>query len=74
MWTIGLTRTGNLIGLDAANWQSLSEAEQRQRLKNAAETLRSAGADFVAEDLAACNPILSLIEQRLANGAPKPAA
>lgn len=34
-----------------------------------AETLRHAGADFVVEDLAACDPILSLIEEKLASGA-----
>ena len=69
MWTIGLTRTGNLIGVDGETWRSFSPSEQQQRLEAAAEILRSAGADFVAEDLPACDPILSLIEERLASGA-----
>ncbi len=68
MWTIGLTRTGNLIGLSAADWESLSLTEQQQRLRKATETLRSAGADFVAEDLPACNAILAQIEEKLAAG------
>lgn len=65
MWTIGLTRTGNLAGLDAAGWAQLSAQEKRQRLHAAEETLRNAGADFVAEDLPSCNPILAQIDQRL---------
>jgi phosphonoacetaldehyde hydrolase len=68
MWTIGLTRTGNLIGLDSASWESLSDGEKQQRLRNADETLRKAGADFVAEDIAACVPLLSLIEEKLGDG------
>jgi phosphonoacetaldehyde hydrolase len=62
MWTIGLTKTGNLIGLDAAGWEHLPEEEKQLLLKKAEETMRSAGAHFVAEDLSACDAILSLIE------------
>jgi phosphonoacetaldehyde hydrolase len=65
MWTIGLTRTGNLIGLDAADWSNLEETEKQVRLRHAEERLLNAGAHFVAEDLAACDSILSRIEQHL---------
>jgi phosphonoacetaldehyde hydrolase len=65
MWTIGLTRTGNLIGLDQQQWEQLSEAEKGVRLKRAENILLEAGADFVAEDLASCNLALAKIEQRL---------
>jgi phosphonoacetaldehyde hydrolase len=66
MWTIGLTRTGNLIGLDAEQWQNLPHQEQQLRLQKAGQTLRDAGADFVAEDVPACASLLPLIEERLA--------
>ena len=66
MWTIGLTRTGNLVELDSADWEKLPESEKNQRLKDAEEVLRRAGADFIAEDLPACNRILVTIEQKLA--------
>jgi phosphonoacetaldehyde hydrolase len=59
MWTIGLTRTGNLIGLDALGWDQLSASDKQVRLKNAEEIIRSAGADFVAEDLVECDRILA---------------
>ena len=52
MWTIGLTRTGNLVGLDREQWEQLPETERRGVwLSRAKKTLLDAGADFVAEDL-----------------------
>ncbi len=65
MWTIGLTRTGNLIGLDQEQWEQLPEAIKKDRLKEAENALIKAGADYVAEDLASCNEPLAEIEERL---------
>lgn len=65
MWTIGLTRTGNMVGLDAASWAQLPEPLKQIRLKSAEERLLDAGAHFIAEDLMACNGILQNIEQLL---------
>ena len=65
MWTIGLTRTGNLVGLDSEQWAQLPEATKKVKLKEAEGILLGAGADFVAEDLASCNQALSEIEKRL---------
>jgi phosphonoacetaldehyde hydrolase len=67
MWTIGLTRTGNLVGLDAASWKHLNASEQQDRLRTAEAILLHAGAHFVAEDLPACDSILARIEQQLLN-------
>jgi phosphonoacetaldehyde hydrolase len=61
MWTIGLTRSGNLIGLDASTWTALNDEEKSRRLRHAEQTMRAAGAHFVAEDLAACDTLLSVI-------------
>jgi phosphonoacetaldehyde hydrolase len=68
MWTIGLTRTGNLIGLDRQQWEQLPETEKEVRLSRAKKTLLDAGADFVAEDLSSCDEALAAIERRLRNG------
>ncbi|HUA99810.1 MAG TPA: phosphonoacetaldehyde hydrolase [Terracidiphilus sp.] len=65
MWTIGITRTGNLIGLNAAAWSELPAVEKESRLRSAGEILMAAGADFIAEDLPACDEILTRIEQRI---------
>jgi phosphonoacetaldehyde hydrolase len=67
MWTIGLTRTGNLVGLDAAAWAQLDAASQQSRLASAAQLLLQAGADYVAEDLPGCIPLLAQIEERISD-------
>ena len=68
MWTIGVTRTGNLVGMDAASWAQLPPEEKAGKLAGAEESLRHAGADFVAEDLPACSSILAGIDRRLSDG------
>jgi phosphonoacetaldehyde hydrolase len=75
MWAIGLTQTGNLIGLDATQWETLPQNEQQNRLRDAEEMLRNAGADFVAKDIPSCIPLISLVEQKIASEtcAPEPA-
>jgi phosphonoacetaldehyde hydrolase len=65
MWTIGLTRTGNMIGLDAVTLDKLPIAQKKALLKHAASEMLEAGADFVAEDLSACDPLLTEIQTRL---------
>jgi len=70
MWTIGLTRTGNLVGLSAAEWNELSTSQKEHRLRLAEKTLFAAGAHFVAEDLSACDHILAKIEERLGGSSP----
>jgi phosphonoacetaldehyde hydrolase len=68
MWTIGLTRTGNLIGLDQQQWERLPEETKQLQQRRAENILLEAGADFVADDLASCNQALSKIEQSLRHG------
>jgi len=65
MWNIGLTRTGNLVGLDREQWAQLPETTKEAKLIRAQETLLQAGADYVAEDLASCNKALAAINERL---------
>lgn len=69
MWTIGLARTGNMVGLDAAAFAALPESEKQRLVLQAEETLRIHGAHFVAEDLPSCEPILREIEGLLAREA-----
>lgn len=68
MWTIGITATGNEVGLSQAGWDALSADERCQREKQAAGRLTGAGAHFTAPSLAACGGILEEIECRLAVG------
>ena len=68
MWTIGVTRTGNGVGLTLDEWDALSPAGQQQLLRSAEEPLRAAGAHYLLESVADCLPILDEIEGRLARG------
>ena len=68
MWTIGITATGNEIGLSSGEWDALSPEERRGREQAAAGRLTGAGAHFTAPSLAFCGPILEEIERRLAAG------
>ena len=69
MWTIGLTRTGNMIGLDAVALSKLSIMQKEALLKQATSRLLEAGAHFVVEDLSACDHVLAQIETRLEDSA-----
>jgi phosphonoacetaldehyde hydrolase len=68
MWTIGLTVTGNEVGLSAADWEALPAEAQAGRRTAAAERLAGAGAHYVCDRLADVGPILDAIEARLAAG------
>jgi phosphonoacetaldehyde hydrolase len=67
MWTIGIARTGNMIGLTAEELAALPAAEQAARLDAARRKLSEAGAHYVADAVADCIP-LEQIEERLAKG------
>jgi len=68
MWTIGITRTGNEVGLSPAEWNSATESERVRRLARARAVLVDAGAHYAAESVAECEEVLDLIEDRLERG------
>jgi phosphonoacetaldehyde hydrolase len=68
MWTIGLTRTGNELGLTEEEVESADPKHLRQKLAQIASRLTAAGAHFVAEDISACPPLIEKINDRLAHG------
>jgi phosphonoacetaldehyde hydrolase len=68
MWTIGITATGNEIGLSREDWEALPPGEQAVREHEAAQRLIQAGAQFTAASLTGCTAILDEIERRLAAG------
>ena len=61
MWTIGLIRSGNMIGCSAEEWAALGAEKQTALLRQAEDAMLAAGADFVADDLPACDEILRKI-------------
>jgi phosphonoacetaldehyde hydrolase len=68
MWTIGITTSGNEIGLSLEEWQELPEAERTSRDRLAAERLTAAGAHFTASSVACCAQILEEIDRRIGDG------
>jgi phosphonoacetaldehyde hydrolase len=68
MWTIGITSTGNEIGLARAEWEALAPEERATRSLSAARRLMDAGAHFTAPSLASCTELLIDIERRIAAG------
>ena len=68
MWTIGVVRTGNEIGLSEADWCALSADRQAALLATARDRLRAARADYVIDAVADVEPTLEAIEARLGRG------
>lgn len=68
MWTIGVTRTGNEVGLTATEWESAPEPEKLSLLAVAQQRLRAAGAHYTAGSVAECDGIFDAIQNRLDHG------
>jgi len=68
MWTIGVTKTGNELGLTEAEVARLAPGELRQRLEAIEERLRKAGAHYVTESIEFCPDLIGVINGRLARG------
>jgi phosphonoacetaldehyde hydrolase len=68
MWTIGITRTGNEVGLTAAEWERADPAEQSALLGKAAIRLQEAGAHYLCESVSDCLAIIDQIERCVTAG------
>lgn len=64
-WTVGLSASGNGVGLDQDQYAALSGEERRERLVRSETELRSAGADYVIEDISQFMPIVREIARRI---------
>lgn len=68
MWTVGLAKTGNEMGLTEAEIAGLPEAVREARLARAYERMYAAGAHYVVDGIGDVPPLLDEIEGRLGNG------
>jgi len=68
MWTIGLTRSGNSVGLTEKEWFALDSAEKATLIAAAEGELKAAGAHYTAESVAHVLPVIDEIESRAAAG------
>jgi phosphonoacetaldehyde hydrolase len=67
-WTIGLSASGNGVGLERAALAILPAAERAVRIEASAKALREAGAHYVVESVADLGPVLADIEARIERG------
>lgn len=67
-WTVGVTTSGNEVGLTATEWQALSADEQARLREKATAKLQAAGADYVIDSVSDLMPVLADIERRLKAG------
>ncbi|MFO1036289.1 MAG: phosphonoacetaldehyde hydrolase [Geminicoccaceae bacterium] len=67
-WTIGVAVSGNVFGLDRAATEALGAEEFDTRRRIAAGRLFAAGAHYVIDSVAEIEPVLDIIEGRLARG------
>ncbi|MFN8473549.1 MAG: phosphonoacetaldehyde hydrolase [Anaerolineae bacterium] len=67
-WVVGVSRTGNELGLSQAEVEALAPDELRRRLQPIYQRLDAAGAHYVIDSVADLLPVLDEIERRLADG------
>jgi phosphonoacetaldehyde hydrolase len=68
MWTVGLTQSGNELGLSNDQVDAMDPHDLNQRLATIEASYRKAGANYVAKGIWECLDIVEEINQRLANG------
>lgn len=67
-WSVGVTRTGNLLGLSAKEAEAMDSMEMRKKEREAALILREAGAHFVISSIADLPDLSVYINKLLALG------
>lgn len=67
-WTIGISRTGNCVGMSEQEFSQLSEAEQIEKCRLATDRLRRVGAHYVIESVADIVPFVVEIDANLERG------
>ncbi len=68
VWTVGVTKTGNEVGLTEAELAELDGATVAAKVAQAHEHLSAAGAHYVIEGIADLPAVIAHIDQRLIQG------
>lgn len=68
MWTIGLSCSGNEVGLSEAEWRASDEEERGRLADAAAKTLAVTGVHYIVDTISDIGPCLEDIDARLAAG------
>ena len=68
VWTIGISKTGNLVGLDQRSFEALASWRKEDLVTVAARALREAGSHLVIESVETLPAAIQIIESWLAAG------
>jgi phosphonoacetaldehyde hydrolase len=68
MWTIGLAKSGNEVGLNEREIAELQTTELQRRLDRAYQRMLQTGGHYVADTIADVLPLIDQIQERLATG------
>jgi phosphonoacetaldehyde hydrolase len=68
MWTVGVVRTGNMVGLTQAELDALSPLEREMRLQTGRKRLMDAGTHYVIDSVSDFDPAFDEIDARLERG------
>lgn len=69
MWTIGVLRTGNMVGLSAEDWAKLPADQQKEKLARAESQMLARQAHYTVNSVSEILPVLDQIAQRIQSGA-----
>ena len=68
MWTIGLAKTGNEMGLNEQEVNALSPDAREAKLARAYQRMQQMGAHYVVDTIAHVPPLVDEINARLVHG------
>ncbi|WP_158816770.1 phosphonoacetaldehyde hydrolase [Methylocapsa sp. S129] len=68
MWAVGVTASGNEVGLSLADWAALTPEAQAARLVPGRRRQLDAGAHYTIDSIAELLPVIDAIEIRLTKG------
>jgi len=68
MWTIGLAKTGNEIGLDEKEIAALPKDVLERKLQAAYQRMAQIGSHYVVDSIADVPHVLDLINERMKRG------
>jgi phosphonoacetaldehyde hydrolase len=67
-WTVGVSQTGNMVGLTEEVWHQLPGADRAERLQDARRKFSDAGAHYVVDSLSTLDEVIADIALRLQAG------
>ena len=68
MWTIGLAKSGNELGMNEKEIAALPADRLQARLERASQRMAAAGAHDVVDTIADVLPVIDRIQERIAGG------